>query len=274
MFFDLFVFYIQMNEYFCLSWFLHEPKVQANANKNTKCLFCTPELFYLSSSNDSSYWGVRLAGQHGGDTQNKVIIIHEVLLCMLLHVLLQCYNFYIHEYSNHTRYFNLLIASHSLALQCMRLLMKKDKLHPQRNSWSHRRRGGKSLKYKCTAYFWTSRGGGETCLVRVVLFLKVCWSTSAVREWRWGQFPVLTRWERPRGKSCPSPAPQTSSLGRPGWGGETRRDGGRKTSLERKQQKALTKTMWLFASRTRVGEKHSTIATSRMKCSFLMCLLM
>lgn len=161
-----FVFFLHTKyEYFCLSWLLHEPKVQANANKNTKCLFCTPELFYLSSSNDSSYWGVRLAGQHGGDTQNKVIIIHEVLLCMLLHVLLQCYNFYIHEYSNHTRYFNLLIASHSLALQCMRLLMKKDKLHPQRNSWSHRRRGGKSLKYKCTAYFWTSRGGGgETCL--------------------------------------------------------------------------------------------------------------
>lgn len=35
--------------------------------------------------------------------------------------------FYIHEYSNQTRYFNLLIASRCLALQCMRLLMKKDK---------------------------------------------------------------------------------------------------------------------------------------------------
>lgn len=167
-------FNIQMYEYFCLSWFLHVPKVQANANKNTKCLFCTPELFYLSSSNDSSYCGVRLAGQHGGDTQNKVIIIHEVLLCMLLHVLLQCYNFYIHEYSNHTRYFNLLIASHSLALQCMRLLMKNDKLHPQRNSWSHRRRGGKSLKYKCTAYFWTSRGEE-----RHVWFVLCCFSRCA-----------------------------------------------------------------------------------------------
>lgn len=61
-----------------------------------------------------------------------------------------------------------------------------------------------------------------------VLLLKGSWGTFAVREWRWGRCPVLTQWERPRGKSCPTPAPQTSSLGQPGWDGET---------AERKRQK-------------------------------------
>lgn len=125
----------------------------------TKMLFCTPGLFYLSSSKYSSncttWW--RHAKQSHYYSWSAIVHVASCIITML--------QFYIHEYSNQTRYFNLLIASHSLALQCMRLLMKEDKLHPRQNSWSRRRRGGKSLKYKRTAYFsltsWMDQRGAE-----------------------------------------------------------------------------------------------------------------
>lgn len=183
--------------------------------------------------------------------------------------------FYIHGYSNQTRYFNLLIASHSLALQCMRLLMKTDKLHPKHNSWSCRRQGGNSWKYKCTAYFswtsWMDQQRGEKCVwlhcvasqgvLRYICSAGVKMRTvPSIDTVRKAQRKILSN-------TCATNFQSWTT-----W--ETRRDGGRKTSLERKKKKPLTETMWLFANRTHADEKYPTIITSLMKCSFLMCLLM
>lgn len=72
-----------------------------------------------------TYFRVRLAGQHDvGGTQNRVIIIHEVLLCMLLHLLLQRYSStYMNIQTIHATLTCLLLLI-PFALGCMRLLIK------------------------------------------------------------------------------------------------------------------------------------------------------
>lgn len=82
--FSAIFFYTQMYVYIvgCHDSYMNQKQMQ---NKR-KCCFVHQGYFI------HHHQSTALTAQHGGDTQNKVIIIHEVLLCMLLHVLLQCYN--------------------------------------------------------------------------------------------------------------------------------------------------------------------------------------